>query len=163
VSKTYVAIVRGHVARDQMTISRPVGRHPTQRHRMSVASRSGREAVTRLRVLKRLGSADAPQLANTLVCLKPETGRTHQLRVHLASIGHPCLGDRAYGGRAARGGAGEMFSRQALHAIALALNHPRSGVRMEFVASLPHDLLQYLVANGVAADTRSAERWAAFE
>jgi 23S rRNA pseudouridine1911/1915/1917 synthase len=146
-----------------MTISRPVGRHPTERKRMSVASRVGREAVTRLRVLERLGVARDPDRATTLVCLKPETGRTHQLRVHLASIGHPCLGDPVYGGRAALSGAGAMFDRQALHALALELNHPRSAERMRFVAPLPNDLVEYLVANDIAANTQTAHRWAAFD
>ncbi|MGH7949246.1 MAG: RluA family pseudouridine synthase [Candidatus Binataceae bacterium] len=160
VAKAYFAIVKGSVVRDQMTISQAVGRHPTDRKRMSVASRSGREAVTRLRALERLSRANDADSACTLVSLKPETGRTHQLRVHLASIGHPCLGDPVYGGRAARSGVGEQFARQALHACALELNHPRSGERLRFVAPLPDDFLDFLRANGVATDTATAGRWA---
>lgn len=163
VSKTYLAIVKGHVAHGQMTISRPVGRHPTERKRMSVAARVGREAVTRLRVLERMGVARDPDRATTLVCLKPETGRTHQLRVHLASIGHPCLGDPVYGGRAALSGAGAMFDRQALHALALELNHPRSAKRVRFVAPLPREVAEFLAANGAAYDPRTAEQWASLD
>jgi 23S rRNA pseudouridine1911/1915/1917 synthase len=156
VAKTYLALVKGHIGRTRLTISRPVGRHPTQRKRMSVSSRAGREAVTRLGVLARIGAVE--DFAATLVCLKPETGRTHQLRVHLASIGHPCLGDPVYGGRAARTGVGAAFNRQALHAFALELAHPRSGERMRFVAPLPHDLADFLAAHRLAADADAAGR-----
>jgi 23S rRNA pseudouridine1911/1915/1917 synthase len=136
-----------------------VGRHPTERKRMSVASRAARDAVTRLTVLARIGPRPGDEFGVTLVCLRPETGRMHQLRVHLASIGHPCLGDPVYGGRGARSGAGRAFARQALHAFALGLSHPRTGAPMRFVAPLARDMAEFLEAHGYAADARSTERW----
>ncbi len=96
VSKIYLAVVRGLVGRERFSIARPVGRHPVERKRMSVNSRHGREAVSEVCVLARMPAAGADA---TLVGVRPLTGRTHQIRVHLASIGHPCLGDPLYGGR----------------------------------------------------------------
>jgi 23S rRNA pseudouridine1911/1915/1917 synthase len=134
VEKRYLAVVRGHVRPASGTIDRPIGRHPRERKRMSVRSRRGRAAVTRWTVLEHLPGA-------TLVRLAPETGRTHQLRVHLAALGHPVLGDRVYGIRAERGaGTGPGAARQALHAEALAFVHPVSGARLEVRAPLPPDL-----------------------
>jgi 23S rRNA pseudouridine1911/1915/1917 synthase len=94
--------------------------------------------------------------------VRPETGRTHQIRVHLASIGHPCAGDPLYGGggdrtRGAEGGAG--FARQALHALALTIAHPRSGERLEFIAPLPIDMATYLDALGVETTLDTARKW----
>jgi 23S rRNA pseudouridine1911/1915/1917 synthase len=80
----------------------------------------------------------------------------HQIRVHLASIGHPCLGDPLYGGKSS--GAG-FFRRQALHALALSLAHPRSGERLEFVAPLPIDFVEFLAQKLLAADARELRRW----
>jgi 23S rRNA pseudouridine1911/1915/1917 synthase len=186
VRKVYLAIVRGVVARDRVTIARPLGRHPTERKRMSVRSRNPRDAVSHVTVLHRFADREAPA---TLVRVRPETGRTHQIRVHLASIGHPCLGDPLYGGTSATRGADRVaiesdraragdhadaanrvnradradeviFARQALHALALALTHPRSDERLEFIAPLPLDLAAYLAARGLETSASTINQWA---
>jgi len=158
VRKTYIAIVRGRLARDRVTIAKPIGRHPTERKRMSTRSRTPRDAVSHVTVIDRIAAAAAPA---TLVRVRPETGRTHQIRVHLASIGHPCLGDSLYGGKGATAdaAAASEFGRQALHALALALTHPRSLERREFVAPPPADFGAYLGARGVACDAAAIRRW----
>ena len=152
--KIYVAVVRGRVARDRQEIARPLGRHPTERKRMSVRSRNPREAISGVVVLHRFYDPVAPA---TLVRVRPETGRTHQIRVHLASIGHPCLGDPLYGGSKGKDESG--FARQALHALALAVDHPRTGERLEFIAPLPDDMRRFLVSRGVVPDAVVVRRW----
>jgi len=134
IEKRYVAVVRGNVARDSGTIDRPIGRHPRERKRMSVRSRRGRPSVTRWSVVERLRRA-------TVVRLAPETGRTHQLRVHLAAIGHPIVGDPVYGAR--RGGDPE-FPRQALHAEQITFEHPSTGARLTIRAPVPPDMQQLI-------------------
>jgi 23S rRNA pseudouridine1911/1915/1917 synthase len=156
VKKTYLAIVKGKVARDRVTIERPVGRHPIERKRMSVRSNAPRDAVSHIIVLARFDPADGDEAGASLVRVKPDTGRMHQIRVHLASIGHPCLGDPLYGGKSAGGG---FFHRQALHALALSLTHPRSGERLEFVAPLPVDFVEFLATKTFASDARELRRW----
>jgi 23S rRNA pseudouridine1911/1915/1917 synthase len=134
VLRVYQAVVRGRMQRDEGTIRAPIGRHPVQRKKMAVRHDSERDAITQYKVLKRFKEA-------TLVELYPQTGRTHQLRVHLASIGHPILGDTEYGvggGPSTRLRAG--FSRQALHAYRLGFVHPGIEQRVEFVSPLPRDL-----------------------
>jgi 23S rRNA pseudouridine1911/1915/1917 synthase len=114
---------------------------------MSVRTRGGRPAVTRYRVVERLPGA-------TLLELAPETGRTHQLRVHLAALGHPIVGDRVYGGRgrapgrlpAAHAAAIAGFPRQALHAAAMTFAHPVTGETVRVAAPLPDDLEALLAA-----------------
>jgi len=156
VTKIYLAIVKGIVARDRLTIERPVGRHPVQRKRMSVASHTPRDAVSHIAVLARFGPANPDEAGTSLVRVKPDTGRMHQIRVHLASIGHPCLGDPLYGGKAGGGG---FFNRQALHALALSIALPRSGERLEFIAPLPSDFVEFLAQKLFAADARELRRW----
>jgi len=157
VRKIYLAIVRGVVARDRVTIARPVGRHSTDRKRMSVRSRNPRDAVSHVAVLDRFDDSDSP---STLVRVRPETGRTHQIRVHLASIGHPCLGDSIYGGAPANQDGNNGFERQALHALALTITHPRSGERLEFIAPLPFDFMRYLDAHAVDTAAGAILKWA---
>jgi len=155
VEKTYLAVVRGRLEPAAGTTDRPIGRHARDRKRMSVRSRRGRAATTRWRVVERLGGA-------SVVRLMPETGRTHQLRVHLAALGHPILGDPVYG---AGGGrvrlAGVALARQALHAEAIRFTHPRSGERVLVRAPLPPDLEELLsllrqVGGAVGKSGRSA-------
>jgi 23S rRNA pseudouridine1911/1915/1917 synthase len=153
VSKVYLAIVPGIVARDRFTVARPLGRHPTERKRMSIRSRTPRDAQTEFFVLHRFAVREEPV---TLLKARPQTGRTHQIRVHLAASGHPCIGDVLYGGKTHSG-----WSRggQALHALALALKHPRSGVQLEFVAPLPCDIARFLSAGGVTIGPSTLRRW----
>ena len=125
VKRTYLALARGTVA-EGGTIDAPIGRHPVQRTRMAVVA-SGKPAVTHYRVKRRFA-------AHTLLECTLETGRTHQIRVHLASIGHPIEGDAVYAGKA-RG----AFRRQALHAWKLAFEHPATGKALRFEAPLPGD------------------------
>ena len=153
VRKTYLAVVRGIVGRDQFTIARPVGRHPTERKRMSINSRHGREAISEVNVLARM---PAQQGDATLVAVRPLTGRTHQIRVHLASIGHPCLGDTVYGGRNS-GAFTSSFDRQALHAFELSLAHPRSAAVLRFVAGPPSDFVEFLSGRGVVSTSAEIE------
>jgi 23S rRNA pseudouridine1911/1915/1917 synthase len=128
------------------TIDEPIGRHRSQRLKMTVR-RDGRAAVTHYRVLKRFR-------AHTLVRVELESGRTHQIRVHLAHIGFPIVGDPLYGGRRrmpagctpALTAALGAFHRQALHAARLALTHPVTGGRMEWQAAPPADLQGLLAA-----------------
>ena len=126
VKRTYVALVRGHLEAPA-TVDAPIGRHPVHRTRMAVVA-SGKPAVTHLRVREAFAR-------HTLLECDLETGRTHQIRVHLASIGHPIEGDPVYGGRGER-----LLPRQALHAWKLAFRHPRTGEAMRFEAPLPADL-----------------------
>ena len=139
IHKRYLAIVRGRVARASGTIDQPIGRHPVERKRMSVHGQRARAAVTRWQVVERFPEA-------TLVRLAPETGRTHQIRVHLAALGHPVLGDKVYGrrraGRAAP--AAPACARQALHAEELRFAHPVSGDLVVVRAALPADLEEVL-------------------
>ncbi len=127
VKREYLAVVQGHVARDGR-IEAPIGRHPVKRTRMAVTAR-GRQAVTHYQVLERYQQA-------TLLRCRLETGRTHQIRVHLSSLKHPLVGDPAYGKR----NSGIPFPRQALHAERLGLLHPQTGKPMSWQAAPPADL-----------------------
>jgi len=129
--REYLAIVRGTVLNNTGAIDAPIGRHRTQRTRMAIVPR-GRPAVTRYRVRERFAGA-------TLLECRLETGRTHQIRVHLQHIGHPVLGDPVYG----RARVQEM-SRQALHAARLEFMHPRTGELLAFAAPLPDDMVALL-------------------
>ncbi len=131
VSRIYLAIVEGDLA-EAGSVDAPIGRHPRERTRMAVVER-GKPAVTHFRLLERLAR-------HTLVECRLETGRTHQIRVHMQSIGHPLVGDPVYGSRAER----RRFHRQALHAARLALLHPVSGQPMAWEAPMPADMAELL-------------------
>ena len=132
VKRTYLALVHGEPPAHG-TIDAPIGRDPRARTRMAVQSR-GREARTSYQVIERFDKI-------ALLECRLDTGRTHQIRVHLQHIGHPIVGDTVYR-RGAR--AGVKFPRQALHATALALSHPRSGKRMSWSAPVPADMKKLL-------------------
>ena len=132
VDKTYLALVAGSIEENEATIDAPIGRDPKNRQRMAVV-RTGRSAVTHFRVLERFPHA-------TLLEIGLETGRTHQIRVHLAFIGHPILGDTVYGQE--RPG-DPSLNRQFLHASELAFALP-DGTMKRFVSSLPADLQRVL-------------------
>jgi 23S rRNA pseudouridine1911/1915/1917 synthase len=132
VERRYLALVQGRLPGDEGTVDAPVGRHPRDRKRMAVVGPGGRRAVTHWRVLE---SFPAVQLVEATL----ETGRTHQVRVHLASLRHPLAGDRTYGADptlAARLGLDRPF----LHAWRLAFPHPADGHRVELTEPLPADL-----------------------
>ncbi len=130
VGKVYLALVTGHPSPHEADVEAPIGRHPRDRQRMAIVS-TGRPSITRYKAV-------TSYRRSTLVEARPRTGRTHQIRVHLASVGHPVVGDSTYG-RAVEG-----LSRQFLHAHRLAFTHPGSGKPMSFTAALPNDLETYL-------------------
>jgi 23S rRNA pseudouridine1911/1915/1917 synthase len=132
IDRVYRAIVRGAPRADEGRVDRAIGRHPKDRKRMSVRGTAPREAQTVWRVTKRF-----PKSQRAALDIFPETGRTHQIRVHLASIGLPIVGDTVYG--RSRNQAADL-ARPALHAAALGFVHPRSGESMRFTAPLPADL-----------------------
>lgn len=130
--RAYLAIVEGNLREDTGTVDRPIGRHPADRKRMAIVE-NGRPAVTHWQVLERMGQF-------TLLALRLETGRTHQIRVHMASLQHPVAGDFVYGPEKKKLG----LTGQALHAYRLALTHPRSGERMQFYAPPPAEFFAAL-------------------
>jgi 23S rRNA pseudouridine1911/1915/1917 synthase len=143
----YLAFAWGAPDRPRGTIDRPIDRHPRARDKMAVRE-GGRAAITHWEVLERHAGADGKPVASLLAC-RLETGRTHQIRVHLAAIGHPLLGDDTYGPGfktkaallpAAAQAALTTLGRQALHAYLLGIDHPETGEFLEFHSNLPADL-----------------------
>jgi 23S rRNA pseudouridine1911/1915/1917 synthase len=132
VAKTYLVLVRGGLSPDRGFVDAPIGRHPRNRKKMAVVA-GGRAARTEYHVVRYIGGY-------TLLEVKPETGRTHQIRVHLAAIGHPVVGDATYGGKSA------LVSRQFIHAHRLGFKLPSSGEYVELTSELPADLEQALKA-----------------
>jgi len=124
--RIYEAVAIGRVGQDTGTIDAPIGRHPADRKRMSTAAKVAREAVTRFEVIARYNGY------THLRCLL-ETGRTHQIRVHMASLGHPLLGDLVYGRKRPERG----LSGQCLHARSLGFEHPVTGERVMLSSELP--------------------------
>ena len=139
VSRIYHAIVIGNIKEEKGTVDRPIGRHPADRKKMAVITdptRQAREAITHFDVLERF---EIPTGRFTHVQCKLETGRTHQIRVHMASIGHPLAGDLVYGGGNTKFEAvnKHLICGQCLHARVLELTHPRTGQKMRFESPLP--------------------------
>jgi len=142
IRRLYLCAAWGHVDAEAFTVDRPIGRSPSNRKRMAIVQ-EGRRAVTHLRRLERWRAADYLEA-------RLETGRTHQIRVHLASLGHAVVGDREYGAGAERGTSGPqrlwarqfaaMLSRQFLHSAELAFRHPRTGEPIVIRSPLPADL-----------------------
>jgi 23S rRNA pseudouridine1911/1915/1917 synthase len=130
VAKAYLVLVKGKLTPESGVIEAPVGRDPRDRKKMAVVTK-GREARTEYRVMKYIGDY-------TLLEVRPETGRTHQIRVHLAAIGFPVVGDKVYGVKS------PFLSRQFIHASRLGFKLPSSGNYMEFKSELPADLAQAL-------------------
>jgi 23S rRNA pseudouridine1911/1915/1917 synthase len=147
--KTYIALVHGHLKQDHGTIDAPIGRDLVRRTRMTTRRRTGaRNAVSHYTVLRRISSRFGPF---TLVSVRIETGRTHQIRVHLASIGHPVVGDTLYGAparlmvipsRQTRDPEPESLAlqRNFLHAAELEFAHPRTGEPVQLKSALPEEL-----------------------
>ena len=136
ITRKYHAIVHGNLKEDTGTVNAPIGRHPTDRKKMSTKAPNGRHAVTHYRVLERFGNF-------TYIECQLETGRTHQIRVHMSSIGHPILGDEIYGPAKCP----YKLQGQTLHAKILGITHPSTGEYIEFDAPLPNyfkDLLNNL-------------------
>ena len=131
VKREYLAVAHGRIARDGR-IEAPIGRHPVKRTKMAVVAR-GRPAVTHYQVLERYAGA-------SLLRLRLETGRTHQIRVHLSALGYPLIGDPVYGKRSSS----ITFPRQALHAERLALVHPRTGKAVDWQVEPPADMRELL-------------------
>ena len=130
--RDYVCLVHGNLKEDAGTIDAPIGRHKTDRKRMAVVE-NGRHAVTHWRVLERFGT-------ETLLDVSLETGRTHQIRVHMAYIKHPILGDEVYGSPAPKLG----LNGQALHGYRLTFSHPKTGKTMTFTVPIPEDFRKAL-------------------
>lgn len=134
ITRKYFAIVHGVIKEDEQTIDAPIGRHPVDRKKMSINYKNGKAAVTHIKVLERFKQF-------TYVECRLETGRTHQIRVHMASIGHPLLGDEVYGPAKCP----YRLKGQTLHAGVLGIRHPRSGEYMEFSAPLPEYFEELLI------------------
>lgn len=127
INRIYVALVHGNIKEEEGTVNAPIGRHPTERKKMSTQAKNGRTAITHYKVLQRYGNY-------TYIQCKLETGRTHQIRVHMASIGHPLVGDQVYGPKKC------PFPKligQTLHAKTLGFVHPATGEYVEVEAPMP--------------------------
>lgn len=149
--REYRALVAGGIKCDTGTVDLPIGRHPTDRKRMAVIRdglHTAREAITHYRVLERFGGV-------SYLSLELETGRTHQIRVHMSHLGHPLLGDPVYSSCRTRFETKHpsLFDGQALHAVRLTLTHPINGERMTFECPLPENFERALELLRAEADS----------
>jgi 23S rRNA pseudouridine1911/1915/1917 synthase len=149
ITRRYITLVHGQVQNDTGSIEKPIGRHPSARKKMSTQSARGRRAITHWKVLRRYA---AERL--TLLEMRLETGRTHQIRVHLADMNLPVVGDQTYGNIKRANAIADaqlrtmvqQLHRQALHAWILGFKHPRTGEYMEYSSALPKDMAQLVTA-----------------
>ena len=149
VKRRYAVMIRGHLGDDTLTVDKPVARDPRDRKRMAIVS-NGRQAKTDFFRLARFGPGD-------LLRAELHTGRTHQIRVHLASVGHPVMGDDVYGGSGGRKMVGLDSKRHFLHAAWLQFNHPITGAPMDIRSPLPDDLRLSLRTIGEGEAVAQAE------
>ncbi len=133
IKKDYAVIVHGRISQNEGIIDQPIGRHPKDRKKMAVVSSNGRDAVTRFKVLERFKN-------NTFLECRIETGRTHQIRVHLSNMGYPIIGDSLYGSKK-----DDLAARQMLHAWKIQLAHPITFQPVKFEAQLPDDFQKTLI------------------
>jgi 23S rRNA pseudouridine1911/1915/1917 synthase len=146
IHKTYLALVHGIPSPVSGVIETEIGRHPTRRKKMSVSPKKGKKAVTDYAVLETFDKV-------SLIRAEPRTGRTHQIRVHLAYIGNPVIGDKVYGRKTANS-LNSKIARQMLHALNLKLIHPVTGEPLNFTAPVPEDMNRLLMHfKGSKADT----------
>lgn len=131
--RIYLAVVQGTMALDSGRIEAAIGRHPQDRKKMAVVRQHGKAAITHFQVIERL-------TRHTVVSCRLETGRTHQIRVHMASIGHPLVGDPKYGAAKHE----QCIKGQALHSAEIHFKHPRTGQSMSFSATMPQDMQQLI-------------------
>lgn len=144
IEKTYLAIVHGRPRLDSGRIENMIGRHPVDRKRMAILERGGKLAITNWRVLPEMAANQSKDRLFSVVECRIETGRTHQIRVHMASLGCPVIGDKTYGKGALDRRLDPVPPRQMLHAWRLKLWHPVKGVEMSFEAPPPPDMVPYL-------------------
>lgn len=137
VEKTYLAIVHGRPRLDSGRIENLIGRHPVDRKRMAIVEKNGKLAITNWQI------QEANNHAITMMICRIETGRTHQIRVHMASLGCPVIGDKVYGKSALDKRLDPVPQHQMLHAWKLSLWHPTKGVKMDFTAPIPDDMSVY--------------------
>jgi 23S rRNA pseudouridine1911/1915/1917 synthase len=146
VRKTYRTIVEGIVRKDEGIITESIGRHPIQRKKMAVVKRGGRESETAYKILQKLDDF-------SYIEAYPRTGRTHQIRVHLAHIGHPVVGDETYGRKAKH-----ATDRPLLHAYTISFSHPMRGVPIEIKAPIPEDMASFIAEHEGAKSETGGKR-----
>ncbi|EOD01296.1 Ribosomal large subunit pseudouridine synthase D [Caldisalinibacter kiritimatiensis] len=133
ITRIYYTLVKGNITEDKGTINAPIGRHPVERKRMAVTDKNSKDAITHFQVLERF-------IDYTLLKVKLETGRTHQIRVHMSYINHPVVGDPVYGSKNNK----FNLNGQLLHAKVIGFKHPRTGEYMEFDSELPEHFVKVL-------------------